>query len=59
MEHINFILYGVNHSNLEMYMYIEDGEDTRFQEFWMLYSKILNVFSLIICGFLDVLLCNR
>ena len=40
-------------------MYIEDGEETRFQEFWMLYSKILNVFSLIICGFLDVLLCNR
>ena len=25
MEHFNFILYGVNDSNLEIFMYIEDG----------------------------------
>ena len=40
MEHFNFILYGVNDSNLEIFMYIEDGEDTRFQEFWILHGKI-------------------
>ena len=28
-------------------MYIEDGEDTRFQEFWMLYSKISRILDVI------------
>ena len=65
MEHINFILYGVNDSNLGICMYIEDGEDSKFQELWIFYGKIDfvmqsdNIWSFKIAQILHFLQCLK